>query len=64
MRSTSCVPGSYALGYGGEDMKTERKLLLANLNGSAAFPTPDAAERHKEKYAKLRHQAKAAQPEE
>ncbi len=52
------------LGYGGEDMKTERKLLLSNLNGSAAFPTPEAAERHKEKYAELRQQAKTKQPEE
>jgi hypothetical protein len=51
------------LGYGGEDMKTERKLLLANLNGSAAFPIPEAAERHKEKYAKLRRQTTAEQPE-
>lgn len=50
------------LGYGGEDIKTERKLLLANLNGSAAFPTPEAAERHKEKYAALRRQASAEQP--
>jgi len=52
------------LGYGGEDMKAERKLLLANLNGSAAFPTPEAAERHKEKYTQLRRQANAEQPEE
>ncbi len=52
------------LGYGGEDMKTERKLLLTNLNGSAAFPTPEAAERHKEKHTQLRRQVKVEQPEE
>ena len=51
------------LGYGGDNMKTERKLLLANLNGSAAFPTPEAAERHKEKYAELRRQANFEQLE-
>jgi len=42
------------LGYGGADLKAERRLLLRNLKGHSAFPTDDAAEKHKEKYAALR----------
>ena len=42
------------LGYGGADLKEERRLLLRNLKGHSAFPTDSAAERHKEKYAALR----------
>ena len=43
------------LGYGGEDLKAERRLLLRNLSGHSAFPTDIAAEKHREKYAALRH---------
>lgn len=42
------------LGYGGADLKAERRLLLRNLKGHSAFPTDAAAEKHKEKYAALR----------
>ena len=42
------------LGYGGADLKEERRLLLRNLKGHSAFPNDAAAERHKEKYAALR----------
>ena len=42
------------LGYGGADLKEERRLLLRNLKGHSAFPTDAAAEKHKEKYAALR----------
>ena len=45
------------LGYGGANLKTERQLLLQNLKGHSAFPNDAAAERHKEKYAALRHMA-------
>ena len=45
------------LGYGGADLKAERRLLLKNLRGHSAFPNDAAAERHKEKYAVLRHAA-------
>ena len=46
------------LGYGGADLKAERQLLLQNLKGHCAFPTDAAAEKHKEKYAALRHAAR------
>lgn len=42
------------LGYGGADLKAERKLLLQKLNGHSAFPNDAAAQKHKEKYAALR----------
>ena len=42
------------LGYGGADLKAERRLLLRNLKGHSAFSTDAAAEKHKEKYAALR----------
>lgn len=42
------------LGYGGADLKAERKLLLQRLNGHCAFPNDAAAKKHKEKYAALR----------
>ena len=42
------------LGYGGADLKAERRLLLRNLKGHSAVPTDAAAKKHKEKYAALR----------
>ena len=42
------------LGYGGADLKKERRLLLRNLKGHSAFPTDAAAIKHREKYAALR----------
>ncbi len=42
------------IGYGGADSKAERNLLLKHLKGHSAFPTDDAANRHKEKYAEIR----------
>ena len=42
------------LGYGGADLKAERRLLLRNLKGHSAFPTDAAAEKHKGKYTELR----------
>lgn len=42
------------LGYGGPELKAERRLLLRNLQGYSAFPTDAAAEKHKEKYAAIR----------
>ena len=48
------------LGYGGADLKAERKLLLQKLNGHSAFPNTAAAERHKEKYAAMRRAEREA----
>lgn len=45
------------LGYGGADLKAQRRLLLKNLKGHSAFPNDETAERHKEKYAAIRHAA-------
>ena len=42
------------LGYGGPDLKGERRILLAGLQGYAAFKTSDGMARHREKYAALR----------
>lgn len=42
------------LGYGGPDLKAERRILLAGLQGYAAFKTSDGMARHREKYAALR----------
>lgn len=42
------------LGYGGADLKEERRLLLRNLKGHSAFPTDAAAIKHREKYTALR----------
>ena len=42
------------IGYGGADSKAERNLLLKHLKGHSAFPTDDAANRHKDKYAEIR----------
>ena len=42
------------LGYGGHDLKAERRILLAGLQGYAAFKTSDGMARHREKYAALR----------
>lgn len=46
------------LGYGGADLKAQRRLLLQNLKGYSAFPNDATAKRHKEKYAALRHAAR------
>jgi hypothetical protein len=51
------------LGYGGADLKAERKLLLQTLKGHSAFPNDDAAGKHKEKYAALRRAARDARME-
>jgi len=51
------------LGYGGADLKAERKLLLRNLKGRSAFPNDDAAEKHREKYAAIRRAAHEAHTE-
>lgn len=39
------------LGYGGPDLKAERRILLSGLRGYAAFKTSDGMARHREKYA-------------
>ena len=49
------------LGYGGADSKAERLLLLKHLKGHSAFPNDAAADKHKEKYAAIRKEKKAAQ---
>ena len=51
------------LGYGGADLKAERRLLLRNLKGRSAFPNDDAAEKHREKYAAIRRAAHEAHTE-
>lgn len=42
------------LGYGGPDLKADRCILLAGLQGYEAFKTSDGMARHREKYAALR----------
>ena len=49
------------IGYGGADSKAERNLLLKHLKGHSAFPNDAAADKHKEKYAAIRKEKKAAQ---
>ena len=47
------------LGYGGTDMKAQRRLLMRNLNGYAAFPNDLKANEHKEKCAAIRRERSA-----
>jgi len=49
------------IGYGGADSIAERNLLLKHLKGHSAFPNDAAADKHKEKYAAIRKEKKAAQ---
>lgn len=49
------------LGYGGPDLKAERRTLMANLSGCAAFKTKDGMARHQEKYAALRRMQREQQ---
>lgn len=44
------------LGYGGSDLKAQRRILMENLKGYAAFRDASGMERHKAKYAELRRQ--------
>ena len=44
------------LGFGGEDYKVDRKLLLSNLSGHSAFRTEEQKEQYKEKYQEKRAQ--------
>ena len=37
------------LGFSGKEYKTDRKILLKNLDGPAAFPSKEAADKHLEK---------------
>ena len=46
------------LGYGGADLKEHRRRLLQNLDGYSAFSNDANAEKHKEKYAAIRHAAR------
>ena len=50
------------IGYGGADSKAERNLLLKHLKGHSAFPTDEAADRHKMKYAAIRKEKAQANP--
>lgn len=49
------------LGYGGPDLKAERRILMAGLSGCAAFKTKDGMMRHQEKYAALRRMQREQQ---
>lgn len=44
------------MGYGGADLKAERRELLKNLTGASAFPNAAKAQAHKDKYTELRRQ--------
>lgn len=44
------------LGYGGSDLKAQRRILMKNLKGYAAFRDASSMERHKAKYAQLRRE--------
>ena len=44
------------MGYGGQNLKAQRRELLKNLKGPSAFPNSAAAQKHKDKYAEIRRQ--------
>ena len=53
------------LGYGGQDLKAQRKELLKKLKGPSAFPNSAAAQKHKDRYAerrRLEREARVALP--
>ena len=46
------------LGYGGPDSKEQRRILMKNLQGYAAFKNAAGMEKHKEKYSAMRKAAR------
>ncbi len=48
------------LRYGGTDFKAERKILLGHLTGYCAFANGDKMQAHKDKYAAIRRECRAA----
>lgn len=48
------------LGYKGSDTKAARHLLMANLKGNTAFPDDSKATAHRDKYAAIRREQRAA----
>ena len=51
------------LGYSGADSKAERKILLGHLNGYCAFANGTKMQAHKDKYAAIRRERRAAEQE-
>ena len=51
------------LGYSGADSKAERKILLGHLNGYCAFANGSKMQAHKDKYAAIRRERRAAEQE-
>ena len=51
------------LGYSGADSKAERKILLGHLRGYCAFGNGTKMQAHKDKYAAIRRERRAAEPE-
>ena len=51
------------LGYSGPNFKAERKILLGHLNGYCAFATGDKMQAHKDKYAAIYRERRAAERE-
>jgi len=48
------------LGYKGSDSKAARHLLMVNLKGNSAFPDESKATAHRDKYAAIRREQRAA----
>ena len=51
------------LGYSGADSKAERKILLGHLRGYCAFGNGTKMQAHKDKYAAIRRERRAAEQE-
>jgi len=51
------------LGYSGVDSKAERKILLGHLKGYCAFKNGTKMQAHKDKYAAIRWERRAAEQE-
>lgn len=48
------------LGMGSPEFKGIRQLLLKNLKGHSAFPSEEAAQKHRDKYAQIRRERREA----
>lgn len=51
------------IGMGTTEYKTMRQRLLKNLSGHSAFPSEEAAAKHREKYARIRREHRATATE-
>ena len=52
------------MGMGGPEYKGIRNILMKNLTGHSAFPTQEAAQKHREKYAQIRKEQRSTKTAE